>query len=153
MNPAGAFAKLHRLTRSVAARDHKSYGSQCDGRTAASRTRPATGPSGGVSMLDGASEIRVAPALISAHSATVTDIAHEIDTAARTAQAIRVDPGAYGVFCRDLPAVMQPVMKVIGDGIAGAAGNLAELSAKLQAVAGNYVEADQANASRVGGLP
>ena len=100
-------------------------------------------------MVDGAGEVRVGPGRLAAHAATVTGIVNEIDTTAQAAQAIHIDADAYGAFCRALPALMQPVMHLIGEGIAGAARNLAEVSGKLQTAAANYAEADQASA---GGL-
>jgi hypothetical protein len=103
-------------------------------------------------MPDGTGEVRVVPGRIAAHAVTVTGIAQEVDTAAQAARGISIDTGAYGVFCRDLPAMMQPVMQLIGDGIAGAMKNLEEVSTKLQTVAGNYAGADQAATDSSGGL-
>src|SRR5262249_42029746 len=113
---------------------------------------PATGPTGGARMLDGTGEVRVVPGRIAAHATTVTGIAQEVGTAVQTARGIDVDTGAYGLFCQDLPRMMEPVMQLIGDGIAGAMKNLEEVSTKLQAVAGNYAGADQTAGDTSGGL-
>lgn len=88
-----------------------------------------------------------------AHAGVVTGIGDRIAATARSGQAVRAGPEAYGRLCTIVPAALGVLQDVLTGGIRSAAEAARDTGEQLRGAAGAYESADRRRALAFRSIP
>jgi len=95
----------------------------------------------------GAGGYDVQPPLLDRHATALDDVAQALATAADAARTVTFDSDAYGVFCRAIPLMLQPLQQQISDAVTSRAEQVGATAGGVRDTASTYRDVDDAAAA------